>query len=82
MTVKAINDSARPNGIISILLVFDVYLQLIKIDLLSFLVTKRAKVIYVATKKVRRLYIKRQVKNVLAIYNSFNTKNILNLPFS
>jgi hypothetical protein len=80
MTVKAINDLARPNGIVPTLLVFGVYPRLIKIDLSFSLVTKRAEAIRITTKKVRRLYTKRRVKNVLAICNSLNTKNTLDLP--
>jgi hypothetical protein len=79
MAVKAINNLAGPNGIILTLLVFSVFLQLIKIDPSLSLVTKRAKAIYIATKKVCCLYTKRQVKDVLAIYNSLNTKNTLDL---
>jgi hypothetical protein len=80
MAVKAINDSARPDGIISILLVFGAYLRLTKIDPLSSLVTKRAEAIRVITKEVRRLYAKRRVKDVLAMRNSPDTKNTLDLP--
>jgi hypothetical protein len=81
MTIKAINNSAGPNSIVLILLVFGVYSRLIKIDLPSFLVTKKAKAICVATKKVCRFYTERQIKNTLVIRNSLNTKNILDLPF-
>jgi hypothetical protein len=81
MAIKTINNSAGPDGIVPTLLVFSVYLQLIKIDLLSSLVTKKAEVIYVATKKVRRFYTKRQVKNTLVICNSSDTKKTLDLSF-
>jgi hypothetical protein len=81
MTIKAINNSAEPDGIILILLVFDAYLQLIKIDLSSSLVTKRAKAICVTIKKVCRLYTERQVKDALTIRNSSDTKNTLDLSF-
>ena len=80
MAVKAINDSAGLNRIIFTLLVFGVYPQLTKIDPLSLSVTKRTEAIYTVTKEVRCLYIKRQVKDVLAIYNSPNTKITLDLP--
>jgi hypothetical protein len=80
MAVKAINDLAGPNGIVFILLVFGVYSQLTKIDPSSPLVTKKAEVICVTTKKVRRLYAERRVKDALAIRNSPNTKNTLDLP--
>ena len=80
IAVKAVNDSAGPNGIIPTLLVFSVYPQLTKIDPLSLSVTKRTEAIRAATKKVRRLYTERQVKDVLAIRNGPNTKITLDLP--
>jgi hypothetical protein len=59
IAVKAINDLVGPNRIIPTLLVFDVYLQLTKIDPLSLSVTKRIEAIRAATKEVRRLYTER-----------------------
>jgi hypothetical protein len=81
MAVKAINDSAGPDGIVPILLVFGAYLWLTKIDPPSPLVTKRAEAIRAATKEVRCLYAERQVKDALAIHNGLDTKNILDLLF-
>jgi hypothetical protein len=81
MAVKAINNSAGPDGIVPTLLVFGAYSQLIKIDPSSSSVTKRAEAICIATKEVCRLYTKRQVKNVLAMRNSPDTKNTLDLLF-
>jgi hypothetical protein len=80
MAVKAINDSAGPDGIVPILLVFGAYPQLTEIDPPSPSVIKRAEAICVVTKKVRRLYAERQVKNALAMRNGPDTKNILDLP--
>jgi hypothetical protein len=80
MAVKVINDSAGPNGIVPILLVFGAYPRLTKIDPPSPLVTKRAEAICAATKEVRRLYTERQVKDALVIRNGPNTKNTLDLP--
>jgi hypothetical protein len=80
MTVKTINNLVKPNSIILILLVFDVYSQLTKINPLFSLVTKKAKAICVTIKEVCCLYIKRQVKKALIIHNSPNTKNTLDLP--
>jgi hypothetical protein len=79
MAVKAINDSAGPDSIVLILLVFGAYPRLTEIDPFSSLVTKRAEAICAATKEVRRLYTERQVKNALVIRNSPNTKNTLDL---
>jgi hypothetical protein len=55
MAVKAINDSAGPDGIVPTLLVFGVYSRLTEIDPLSSSVTKRAEAIYITIKEVRRL---------------------------
>ena len=55
MAVKAINNSAGPDGIVPTLLVFGVYPQMAKMDALSLSITKRAKAIRTATKEVRRL---------------------------
>jgi hypothetical protein len=79
MAVKAINDSAGPDGIVPTLLVFGAYPQLTEIDPPFSLVTKRAEAICVATKEVRRLQAERQVKDALAIRNGPNTKNTLDL---
>ena len=59
MAIKAINDSARLNGIVFILLIFRVYLRIISKDALSPSIIKRVKIIRVATKKVHRFYIER-----------------------
>jgi hypothetical protein len=59
MAIKAINNSAKPNRIILILLVFGIYPQLTKMDPLSPSVTKRTETIYTAIKEVCCLYTKR-----------------------
>jgi hypothetical protein len=79
IAVKAINDSAGPDSIVPTLLVFGAYPRLTKIDPPSPLVTKRAEAICAATKEVRRLYTERRVKDALAMRNSPNTKNTLDL---
>jgi hypothetical protein len=79
IAVKAINNSAGPDGIVPTLLVFGAYPRLTKIDPSSSLVNKRAEAIRAATKEVRRLYTKRRVKDALAMRNSPDTKNTLNL---
>ena len=59
MAIKAINDLAGPNRIVPTLLVFNVYPRLTKMDPLFPSVTKRMETIYIVTKEVRRLYVKR-----------------------
>jgi hypothetical protein len=55
MAVKAINNSAGPDGIIPTFLVFGAYPQITKINTLLLSITKRAEVTYIATKEVRCL---------------------------
>ena len=55
MAVKAINNLARLDGIISTFLVFRVYPQITKINTLLLSIIKKAKVICVAIKEVRYL---------------------------
>ena len=52
MAIKAINNLAKLDRIVSTFLVFGVYPQIIKIDTLSPSVIKRAKIIRVAIKEV------------------------------
>ncbi len=73
MAVKAVNDLAGLDGIILTLLVFRAYPRLIN-DLVSASITKKAKVIYIATKDVRRLLATRQVRDALTIRNGLNTE--------
>jgi hypothetical protein len=53
MAVKAVNDLARLDGIVLILLVFGLYLRMTEIDLLLLIIAKRAEAICAATKEVR-----------------------------
>jgi hypothetical protein len=80
MTVKAVNDSAGPDGIVPTLLVFGAYPCITRDSLPSPSITERAKAIYKAIKEVRRLYAERQVNDALAIRNGPNTEPVLILP--
>jgi hypothetical protein len=79
IAVKAVNDSAEPDGIVPILLIFKAYPCITKDFLLSPFITERAEAIYKVMKKVRRLYTKQQVNNALAIRNRPNTELVLTL---
>jgi hypothetical protein len=80
MAVKTINDSAGPDGIISILLVFNVYPRIIENSVPSLIIIKRAKTICKTTKEVRRFYAERQVIDALVIRNGPNIAITLELP--
>jgi hypothetical protein len=77
--VKAVNDLAGLDSIMPILLIFKAYSCITRDSPPSLFITKRAKAIYKAIKKVRRLYTKQQVNNALAIRNKPNTELILTL---
>jgi hypothetical protein len=62
-----------------ILLVFRAYSHITRDSPLLPFITKQAKAIYKAIKKVRRLYAKQQVNNALAIRNRPNTELVLTL---
>ena len=72
MAVKAIKDTADPNGLIPTLLVFETYLLMSKYDSRTPTMTQRATAIKNATKEVQRVRAERPVADVL------NQKNDLN----
>jgi hypothetical protein len=80
MTIKAINNSARPDSIVPTLLVFGAYLCITRDSPPSPSITEQAEAIHKAMKEVRRLYAEQQVNNALAIKNRPNTKPVLTLP--
>ena len=59
MAFKAINDIAKLNGIVLILLVYSIYSQMTKNDPLSLLIAQRALAIKKAMAKVQKLQAKR-----------------------
>jgi hypothetical protein len=67
ITVKAVNDSARPNGIIPIFLVFSAYPRIIENLVLSLIITKRTEAIRKTTKEIRCFYARQQVIDTLVI---------------
>jgi hypothetical protein len=80
IAVKTINDSAGPDGIIPILLVFGAYPRMTNNSVLSPITTKRAKAIRKTSNKIRRYYTKRHVEDVFRIRNNPNTIVIFKLP--
>ena len=59
IAVKAINDSAGPDGIVPTLLVFGAYPRIVKESPLLPSLTKRAQAVHKAIKEVRRVYAER-----------------------
>jgi hypothetical protein len=65
IAVKAVNDTAGPNGLVPTLLVFSTYSRITTTDTLSFTVTKHGKAITKAMKQIAELHVKRQVTDAL-----------------
>jgi hypothetical protein len=80
IAVKAVNDSARPNRIIPIFLVFGVYPRITENSVLLLIITKRTKTIRKTIKEIRYLYARQQITDTLTIRNSPNTTITLELP--
>ncbi|CCU78396.1 (conserved with many other fungi) [Blumeria hordei DH14] len=80
MAVKAINDSAGPNGLVPTLLVFGAYPRMTSFDPPSPSIVQRAEAVRKAMKEVRRTIAERQIKDALGMRNGPNTLPILKLP--
>jgi hypothetical protein len=80
ITIKAINDSAGPDRIIPIFLIFSTYPRMIENSALSPIIIKRAKTIRKTTKEVQCFYAKRQVIDAFVMRNGPNIIITLELP--
>jgi hypothetical protein len=80
IVVKAVNNSAGPDGIIPILLVFGAYPRITNNSVLSPIITKRTETIRKASNKIRRYYTKQHIEDVFRIRNSPDTIVIFKLP--
>jgi predicted ATP-grasp superfamily ATP-dependent carboligase len=79
MAIKAVNNTAGLNGLVSTLLVFSTYPQITTTNTLSLTVTEHSKAITKAIKQIAKLYTKRQVTNALRQQNGLNISNTLNI---
>jgi hypothetical protein len=82
IVVKAINDSAGPNGIVPTLLVFGTYPRMSIEDNPMPGIMRRAETIRTVIREVRRLYAERSVTEVLAARNGPDTAATLALPIN
>jgi hypothetical protein len=80
MAVKAINNSASPDRIVSMLLVFSTYPYMLRDSLSSLSVIEQAEAIQKAIKEMQYLYTEQQIKDALSTRNSPNINNLLKLP--
>lgn len=82
MAVKAINDTAAPDGIVPTLLVFGAYPRMTDNSPPSPSIYRRAEAIRKAMTEVRQLYSKRQVQEALRARNGPKTHQTLQLPLN
>ena len=80
MAVKAINDTAGPDGLVPTLLVFGAYPRLVDTSPPSPSVAQRAQAIKKAMQEVRKMHAERKVNDALGMRNGPNTERTLNLP--
>ena len=80
MAVKAVNDTAGPNGLVPTLLVFGAYPRMTTESPPSPSMVKRSEAIQKATKALRRIAAERQVADALNTQNGPATKDVLALP--
>ncbi|KAI0993887.1 hypothetical protein K3495_g14297, partial [Podosphaera aphanis] len=80
MAVKAVNDTAGPDGIIPTLLVFGAYPRMVETDPPATTVSQRAMAIKKAMEEVGKLRAKQQVKAALNQRNGPNVDHIHSLP--
>ena len=59
MVVKAVNDTAEYNDLISTLLVFETYPRIINDNVSSLFIIKKAKVIKITMNEIVKLHVKR-----------------------
>jgi hypothetical protein len=82
IAIKAVNNTAGPDGLVLTLLMFSTYSQMTTTNTSSFTVTEHGKAITKAIKQIVELHAKRQVTNALRQQNSLNISNTLNVLIS
>jgi hypothetical protein len=79
MAVKAVNDTAGPDGLVPTLLVFGTFPRVSHNSPPSPSITTRAKAIRRAMAEIRKLKAEQQVTNAFAARNGPNMENVLRL---
>ena len=80
MAVKAVNNTARIDGLVLTLFVFRTYPWISRDDPPTQSTTEQAKAINLVIKEVAKLYAKRQVTDALRLRNGPNTALIYRAP--
>jgi transposase InsO family protein len=82
MAVKAVNDTAGPNGLVPTLLVFGAYPRMTELDPPAPSITVRARAITKAMAEVARLRVDRQIADALRQRNGPQTDQVRHLPLN
>jgi hypothetical protein len=82
MAVKAVNNTAGPNGLVPTLLVFGAFPQITELDAPAPSIVQRATAIQKAMDEVVKLRAKMQVNNALNTQNSPDTEHLHDLPLN
>jgi hypothetical protein len=82
MAVKAINDTAGPNGLVPTLLVYRAYLRISNLGPSTPSITEQAAIIRKAMAEIVKLRAKQTVNNALHYRNGPNTTLVYNLPLN
>jgi hypothetical protein len=80
MAVKAVNNTAGPNGLISTLLVFGTFPRILHELPLLPSITARGEAMRKAMAEIHKLKAQRQIAGALATRNGPNVENVLQLP--
>ena len=82
MAVKAVNNTASPNGLVPTLLVYRAYLRISKLDPPTPSITDRAAIIRKAMAEIVKLRAKQTVNNALHYRNRPNITLVHNLSLN
>jgi hypothetical protein len=82
MAVKAVNDTAGPDGLVPTLLVYGAYLRMSNLDPPAPSITDRAAIIRKAMAEIVKLRAKQTVNKALHHRNGPDTTLIHNLPLN
>ena len=82
MAVKAVNDTAGPNGLVPTLLVYGAYLRISKLDPPTLSIIERATIIWKAIAEIVKLRAKQTINNALYYRNRLNITLVYDLPLN
>jgi hypothetical protein len=82
MAIKAVNNTAGPNGLVPTLLVYGAYLRISNLGPPTPSITEQAAIIRKAITKIVKLRAKQTINNALHYRNGPNTTLVYNLPLN